>query len=511
MKRRRNLTCLLALAALATAAYAPAGASAASAPGTAVVLVSGFNTITPFTTPATACNGQEGPAWSPQGGVAQTLKGAGLTVFSAPAMQGSGPPATPCSPGTPVPPVSSTYINTNGELNQNGQQLGNFLAFLHTNYGINQVDLVAHSDGGLWSRAAITQQSNFPGVTVRSLTTLGTPHTGSFVADIAEDVNNGTCKAGNKYVQFLCLAFQNTVQFVVQDLGPVATEELSSDYLTTWNPEQRIGGCQVTGIAGTYFNLGLPTSILPAYYNSSDGLVGQASALGQASKSIFGTAIPAPGIPNFQTGGQFPVVHGTSFSYLTKANLLNTQAVSSAVLAALGAPSPANCTAATPPAPQPLTDGSAKVTFPLHSYRAARRGHLPRPRKGDQILSRRGVKISCRGRRLRTVRFLDSKKIFLTIPRCRTRLTVSGGRRALMIRALGQATVTVTGTKATVATSGLRVRRVELRIERGKRFVKVPLAGGRGTLPAGSGPTSLRVTATTPAGGVFSGSATVSR
>src|SRR5262249_19078088 len=162
--------------------------------------------------------------------------------------------------------------------------------------------LVGHSDGGLWSRAAITQQSNYPGVTVTSLTTLGTPHTGSFIADIAEDTDHGKCNARNPILQAVCLSLHKVVQLVIADLGPEATTELTGDSLTPWNREQRMGSCPVTGIAGTFFNFPLPPSVLPTYYNPSDGLVGQASALAQSSKTIWGTPIPAPPIPNFQVG-----------------------------------------------------------------------------------------------------------------------------------------------------------------------------------------------------------------
>jgi hypothetical protein len=40
----------------------------------AVLLVSGFDTASPFSTPDPGCDGKEGPEWSPAGGIAQTLK-----------------------------------------------------------------------------------------------------------------------------------------------------------------------------------------------------------------------------------------------------------------------------------------------------------------------------------------------------------------------------------------------------------------------------------------------------
>ncbi|HEX6655085.1 MAG TPA: hypothetical protein VF153_02625, partial [Candidatus Limnocylindria bacterium] len=458
-----------------------------------------------------SCAGKEGPGWNPAGGVASTLKGAGLSVYTAPVMQAGGQPATPCSPGTPAPPLTD-YINSNGDLSANGVALGSFLAFLKDNYGINKVDLVAHSDGGLWSRSAISQQQNFPGVTVTSLTTLGTPHTGSFIADVAEDLNNGQCTHGKPIVQAVCLALQSIANQVINDLGELAVEELSSDYLTTWNPEQKIGACPVTGIAGTYFNLPLPPSQLPSYYNPSDGLVGQASALNQASTSIWGPAIPAAPIPNFASGGTFPVVHGSSFSWLTNATLLNTQAVSNAVLAALnGQPSGGQPCTATQPPPTP-TDGSAKVTIPLHTFAAPRHRTLPRPRSSDLILHRSSARIFCRKRHLRAFPFLGSQKLFVTYPKCKSRLRVRGHGKVLMIRQRGSVLIQIQGNAVSVTPIGLKTRRVALRREQGNQFIAVQLNGsGQGTLPAGTGPTALRVIVTPKRGTKLSGSATVSR
>ncbi len=362
MLGRLSTLCALVSVALLAAALSATGAHAAGAP---VVLVSGFNTITPFTTPDPACNGKEGDEWNPPTGIAAALKGAGMSVYTAPVMQQGVAPAAPCAPGTPVPPVATTYINANGDVNANGKALGTFLAFLRDNYGVTQVEMVAHSDGGLWSRAAITQQANFAGVAVNSYTTLGTPQTGSFIADLSQYIHNGTCDSSNEVVELVCEALQGTVDLVIKDLGPIPIEELTSEYLATWNPEQTIGACPAAGIAGTYFNFPLPSSLLSAYYNPSDGLVGEASAHGLASKTISGTPIPAPGIPNFRDAGSFPVVHGSVFSFLSANNLLNQAAISNTVLATLqalpiGAPT---CTAPTPgPAPAPTPGRRGRPT-----------------------------------------------------------------------------------------------------------------------------------------------------
>jgi len=153
----------------------------------AVVLVSGFDTSTPFSTPACPTSGR-GSTWSPATSPAATLTAAGLPVFTAPVANGGQAPPASCLGGqTPdIPSGGSMVINSNGELAANQQALVNFLQFLNTSYGITHVALVGHSDGGLWSRAAITQlRDDGSPVTVDSLTTIGTPHIGSFGADLA--------------------------------------------------------------------------------------------------------------------------------------------------------------------------------------------------------------------------------------------------------------------------------------------------------------------------------------
>ena len=146
-----------------------------------MVLVSGFTTSTPFSTPAANCAGMEGDTWSIS--VAPALKAAGYQVFTAPEgpnSDGSAPgnAPSPCvGPGQQAPPPDVT-VNTGGDVDDNGQFLGQFLAFLNQDFGVTDVQLVGHSDGGIWSRSAINQPANYPGVTITSLTTLGTPHEG---------------------------------------------------------------------------------------------------------------------------------------------------------------------------------------------------------------------------------------------------------------------------------------------------------------------------------------------
>ena len=107
-----------------------------------VVLMSGLNSSTAFTTADPACAGHEGPTWDDPAGPAAKLRAAGRQVFTVPAgPTGSG--SAPAACGSPAPPASMT-IDTGGDVDQNGARLLAFLQFLQTNYGVSTVQLVAH-------------------------------------------------------------------------------------------------------------------------------------------------------------------------------------------------------------------------------------------------------------------------------------------------------------------------------------------------------------------------------
>jgi len=380
----------LVLTAIIALAFA-ASASAAPSYPEAVVLVSGFDTQTPFTTPDPSCNGKEGEAWDPSTGVAAALKAAEKKVFTAPVRQGGSNGLTPCDPDGPSPPQSD-YIDSNGEVDANGAALAGLLAFLRDNYGVQRVELVGHSDGGLWSRSAITQDGAYKGVSILSLTTLGTPHTGSFIADLAIDTEGAKCESEHELLRFLCIALRTSVEAIIDDLGETTTKELTNDYLATWNPLQTIGECPVTGIAGTF----VPGFSFP-YYVPDDGLVGEASALARSAKDIDEHTIPAPSIPNFRVGGTYPVVHGASMKYLSKESLLNTEAISDKVVEIVGETQPSGplcnvaggATASVVPSTPSLRLPLTRLVLPTS------RGYLPVPNKEDAVIVRRGVHLTC--------------------------------------------------------------------------------------------------------------------
>jgi len=468
----------------AVLSLATAGAAQAT---NAVVLVSGFTTSTPFSTSDPSCKGKEGDTWSVN--VAPALKQANLTVFTAPEGEGAKAPAPCVGPGQKAPPASAT-IDTGGDVDTNGRALASFLAFLRDNYSVTTVQLVGHSDGGIWSRSAITQSSAYAnGLTVQSLTTLGTPHTGSFAADLIEALNGATCDFSNQIVEFVCNTFEDVLSVMSDELGPTAISELTNTYMTTWNPKQAIGSCAVTVIAGDHVNVPVIGSLLPYYYNRSDGVVGQASALAQGSTSLEFSPIPAPAFTTLVNGGTFDVVHSASLSFLSKNDLLNQAAITAVVLDAVRAGAKAAV---------PCNGGSAlkvrppdALAVPLRSAILVGKG--TEERRGDILVARRSVKVTCGGRALtgggtRTVHIIP-------LAECRGRVAAGGGR-AVILRSDPQRRVNLrlSGSTLTVSMAGDPVASLTAQVRSGERWRTLKLDGkGRATLPRADAVTTVRV------------------
>ena len=98
---------MLVIAALGWPAASSADAETPTYPE-AVLLVSGFNTETPFTTPDPFCDLKEGPDWSLPTGPVAALKADGHAVFTAPVRRSKDPALAPCPAiGSPLPPPSA--------------------------------------------------------------------------------------------------------------------------------------------------------------------------------------------------------------------------------------------------------------------------------------------------------------------------------------------------------------------------------------------------------------------
>jgi triacylglycerol lipase len=477
----------------------------------AVVLISGFDTTTPFTTPAASCAAVAGPTWGASTGPAASLRAAGEAVFTAPVATG-GLPGQPCTgPGGAVPPPQDV-IDSNGDVNANGAALMGFLQFLATRYGVTSVSLVGHSDGGLWSRAAITQlRAANAGPIVQSLTTLGTPHTGSFGADLAELVVNGRCQASNPTEQAVCRAVLSIIKRLLNGLGPTTIRQLSSSFLAGWNAKQTIG-CPVAVGAGTFVSVPYIRFLLPRYYNPSDGIVGQASALGQASTSLDGTEIPGPGIAHLISLGRFPVVHSSILTFLgTNNTLINYAPIGASVVRAVqaGAAEPP-CSVprlgATRSRPHPATVRLKRLFMAFDV--AGRQGLVRRASAAQVAFLLRGASISCRGRSLRSVPLLGSRRVRIAVVSCAGPARIHG-RVLLLRRDPRQRTLVLTrrGRRldARVRGPALSGVRVSVRIRGAWRVLR----GGSTRLPARTGDVSVRAIGVDQAGERWLASAVV--
>ncbi len=158
----------------------------------AVVIVSGGDATSPFTTGDQAC-ATGLAAGNTDTAIREYLLKQGYQVFTSPAMAGRGQVTDQTGFGPfgvcPVTLPENMTVNSTGSIDTAGEHLARFLNYLHTDKGIDDVDLVGHSMGGLYSRAAIRvlTTTNSP-VHVRSLTTIGTPWQGSYLSDYANDL-----------------------------------------------------------------------------------------------------------------------------------------------------------------------------------------------------------------------------------------------------------------------------------------------------------------------------------
>lgn len=165
----------------------PALAIPGQEPGRAVVMVSGVVSVTPFTTPERACRIglSAGNTWA---FLRNDLTKRGFRVYTAPLMDVPGQPVPPsigdqpsdggrgpfgdCPPQLPL----SLTVTSVQATDIGGRKLAAFINELHRRYGVKEIDVVAHSLGGIFSRQALRElrDARSP-VRVRSFTTLGSP------------------------------------------------------------------------------------------------------------------------------------------------------------------------------------------------------------------------------------------------------------------------------------------------------------------------------------------------
>lgn len=231
----------------------------------AVVIVSGGGATTPFTTPTQACSADDTflSAGNTATGLRDYLLAQGKQVYTAPTMADWGvvaePAPTDFGPFAKCPIVLPEImtIMSAGDISEGGEHLARFVQYLHDQYGVTDVDFVGHSNGGLWSRSAtwVMKNTNAP-VTVRSITTLGTPHEGSVPGRYTVgEIDKSACMGA-----VFCERFNDAwVPYAGQGDKGINRED-SEKYLMGpdgWNAAQGnvLDGIPVTLLAGTMFEM----------------------------------------------------------------------------------------------------------------------------------------------------------------------------------------------------------------------------------------------------------------
>lgn len=283
--RRRILPVVAALAAstLTLAGCAPA----APAENRVVVLVSGGGAVSPFTTPTEACASGLA-AGNTNTALREYLLEQGKKVYTAPATADWGVVEEPDPESfgafgdcTEVLPESLTIMSA-GDITASAEKLARFLNYLNTRYDVTDVDLVGHSNGGLFARGAIRilTQTVAP-ITVRSLTMIGTPNEGAFpTAYAAGEIGIEECQ-GNAF----CTNFNETWKTLLPTGDKGLNAQDTQRYLNGvdgqggWNQAQAgyLDGIPVTMLGGGYFTNDAGDPVYWPY----DGIVPVYSALGE--------------------------------------------------------------------------------------------------------------------------------------------------------------------------------------------------------------------------------------
>ena len=259
--------------------------------GAAVVVVSGGNATSPFTTNDQAC-ATGLAAGNTNTAIRESLISKGYTVYTSPAMAGRGQVVDQTGFGAfgvcPVTLPENMTVNSTGSIDTAGEHLARFINWLHDDKGVTEVDFVAHSMGGLYSRAAIRVLATTDSkVKIRSLTTVGTPWQGSYLSDYANDLIPLSECRGDKLCESGMKQFKERVLQLMAGSG----REVNKNFLTGkggWNEFQSgvLDQIPVVLIAGKKFTAPAPAN--PGVW-PNDGLVAEESAL---AKSVTDPVLP---------------------------------------------------------------------------------------------------------------------------------------------------------------------------------------------------------------------------
>ncbi|CAN3127605.1 esterase/lipase family protein [Mycobacterium sp. smrl_JER01] len=251
--------------------------------GRAVVIVSGGDATSPFTTPDQACRSGLA-AGNTDTALRQDLLDHGHRVFTSPAMAGRGPVVAQGGFGAfgdcPITLPEIMTVDSTASIDTAGEHLARFLTYLHDTYGVTEIDVVGHSMGGLYSRSAFRVLQNLGSpIRIRSLTTIGTPWQGSYLSDYANGITPKADCLGDRF----CEAAMDGMQAEVQRLMAGSGREVNQAFLMGpdgWNEYQAgvLDGIPVTLIAGNRFTAPEGNPANPTVW-PNDGLVATTSAL----------------------------------------------------------------------------------------------------------------------------------------------------------------------------------------------------------------------------------------
>lgn len=480
----------------------PAPGPALAEPTSAVVFVSGLASSQRFADPGSLETLRKCPnagTWQETAVEAQKMLKGQYRVFLAPAAKGEVTRTNDCPGTVSTDPIMHQNTRDFADQNKNGDRLSIFLGHLKRRYGITNVWLVGHSYGGIWSRSVLTRLGRAPKPIVRidGVITVGTPHTGSFGADIyqAAVVACATSIGAAKITS--CGAAAIARGYFGETLNG-----LTNSSLQAWNPSQtnqaRWGCTPVIPLAGTPFRTG--SGVLPLaidYVIPNDGIVGRRSALG----------IDAGITQGLGPRKELDVVHADIVARSTPSNRIQTTdrevrefivgqvGKSCASLGALTTMEATTTTAQVPPRAQDRarTRGSGVVRTPFVRTRGgSSRTVAPRPRSGETLLLLRAT-ATCGGRAVPVSPLLGLREVQVADTRsCRgTSIRIAGRGRSSGGAVIGQERSGVlvrsdpARRRVAFALYGLRqgVRaRASIRTVAGRRVTSAVIVSGRQTV-----------------------------
>ena len=256
---RRSLLAVLVAAALTVAACSSTsgggGQSSQPTETPVVVIVSGLLSISPYTTPTQACSTGYA-AGNTDTFMREQLLAAGFEVYTSPAMVGGGQVVDQAAEGGPFgdcPPQLPAEFTADPTISplDIGATIANFLRYLQKEEGVDDVHLVAHSMGGVFSRVAIADlKASGDGPRIVSLTTVGSPWAPVMIGDFDPGQDPSVACEGIQ----ACLVFQQAAlasPTVVSEMLPF----VEAPNFPEWTQQQAgvLDDIPVTLIGGTYF------------------------------------------------------------------------------------------------------------------------------------------------------------------------------------------------------------------------------------------------------------------